>query len=66
MEGDYVPNEGPSIPAHLKGKGKEILHDPNEGGSTPEEQVSSECGPPQPGSPGNVCVPRTSRLIDAG
>ena len=66
MEGDYLGNEGLSIPAHLKGKGREMVHDPSEGGSMPEEQVSSGSGPPQPGSPGNVCVPLTSWLIGAG
>ena len=59
-EDGYSGDEGPSIPAHLKGKGKALIHDPDEGGSVPEEQVSSGSGLPQPGSPVHVCVPPTS------
>ena len=59
-EDGYPGDEGPSIPAHLKGKGKALVHDPNEGWSVPEEQVSSGSGLPQPGSPVHACVPPTS------
>lgn len=56
MAGNYPGEEGPSIPTRLKGKGKQMVHDPSDGGSTPEERGSSGFGPPQPGSPASMCV----------